>query len=62
MDNYAKGVLTVIAATLILISFQLSKTNIIKNAQVHMIEVKEREEYEWKQYGGENRKEGKKVR
>tara|TARA_Y100000817_G_scaffold304953_1_gene288511 strand:+ start:1385 stop:1543 length:159 start_codon:yes stop_codon:yes gene_type:complete len=32
MDNYAKGVLTVIAATLILISFQLSKTNIIKNA------------------------------
>lgn len=32
MDKYTKGILTVIAVTLVAISFQLSKTNVIHDA------------------------------
>lgn len=32
MDNYTKGVLTVIAIALVSISFQLSKTDVIEKA------------------------------
>ena len=35
MDNYTKGVLTVIAVALMSISFQLSGTQTIKNAYAH---------------------------
>lgn len=33
MDNYTKGVLTVIAVTLVSISFQLTDTNAIEDAK-----------------------------
>ena len=33
MDKYTKGILTVIAVCLISISFQLSDTNVIRNAK-----------------------------
>ena len=33
MDKYTKGILTVIAVCLVSISFQLSDTNVIRNAK-----------------------------
>ena len=35
MDKYTKGVLTVIAVSLVLINFQLSSINIINKASAH---------------------------
>ena len=37
MDTYTKGILTVIAVCLVSITFQLSKTNIIENANAESI-------------------------
>ena len=37
MDNYTKGVLTVIAIALVSISFQLSQTNMIDNSHAENI-------------------------